>query len=251
MALTAVTGFFDGVHAGHRLVLETLADTAARRGGGSLVVTFWPHPRVALGGGQGLKLLTSADERTALIRECIPGAAVEVLDFDRAFASLTAEEYVRDVLMGRYGVDGLVLGYDTRFGRDLPDPAAVGSICDRLGVEWCCCDVVKVGDRPVSSTLVRHALEDDGDVALAAGMLGRPYSVGGVCDGAGLFLPSDPFKVVPAPGSYLAVSGEMEVVADVGPDLSVALRPLKGQGHSLNLPRGGIEVSFLQRAGNL
>ena len=116
--MIATTGFFDGVHLGHRLVIERLVSLARERGDESLVVTFWPHPRAVLqDGARELRLLNSLEEKKELLRN-LGVDRVEVLDFTRSFAALTAEQYLRDILRDRFGVTTLLMGYDNRLGSD-------------------------------------------------------------------------------------------------------------------------------------
>ncbi len=113
--VVASTGFFDGVHSGHQAVIRTLLERASECGGQSLVISFWPHPRVILqNGAKDLRLLTSIDEK----KELLYGMGVdrvEVLPFTREFASLDAEDYLK-MLREKFGVTSIVLGYDNRFG---------------------------------------------------------------------------------------------------------------------------------------
>ena len=119
--MIATTGFFDGVHTGHRLVIERLVSLARERGDESLVVTFWPHPRAVLqDGARELRLLTTLEERKAMLA-ALGVDRVEVLDFTRAFASLTAEQYLRDILRTRLGVTTLLV--DRCLRRPLPRQA--------------------------------------------------------------------------------------------------------------------------------
>ena len=134
MAVIA-TGFFDGVHLGHRRVVEALVSFARRTGGEAVVVTFAQHPRAVLQqDARSLRLLTSAEEKEAMLYE-LGVDRVETLPFDRAFARLTASEYIYDVLIGRFDADGLVLGYDNRFGSDRLPPDRIAPIAESLGLE--------------------------------------------------------------------------------------------------------------------
>jgi TrmH family RNA methyltransferase len=134
MAVIA-TGFFDGVHLGHRRVVEALVSFARRTGGEAVVVTFAQHPRAVLQqDARSLRLLTSAEEKEAMLYE-LGVDRVETLPFDRAFARLTASEYIYDVLIGRFDADGLVLGYDNRFGSDRLTPDRIAPIAESLGLE--------------------------------------------------------------------------------------------------------------------
>ena len=133
--MIATTGFFDGVHTGHRLVIERLVSLAHARGDESLIVTFWPHPRAVLqDGARELRLLTSLEEKKGLL-ESLGVDRIEVLDFTRAFASLTAEQYLRDVLRDRFGVTTLLMGYDNRLGSDRLTASSLTPLAQSIGIE--------------------------------------------------------------------------------------------------------------------
>lgn len=203
VAVAATTGFFDGVHIGHRQVLSELVS----RGEESLVVTFWPHPRTVLQqDARELRLLTSLSEKEELIRAC-GVSRVEVLHFSRSFASLTAAEYLR-LLRDRYGVSTLVVGYDNRLGSDHVSASGVASLASSMDMS--CVVVPALGT--VSSTKIRTLLEE-GDVVAAASMLGRNYSLSGVVVpgnrlGRTIGFPTanmglcEPLKLVPGNGVY-------------------------------------------------
>ena len=109
------TGFFDGVHLGHRQVLETVVSSARERGEEAIVVTFWPHPRTVLQqDARDFRLLSSLEEKKALLH-AVGIDRVEVLPFTREFAALKAEEYLR-LLRDRFGATLIVMGYDNRIG---------------------------------------------------------------------------------------------------------------------------------------
>ena len=111
------TGFFDGVHLGHRYVLETVVSLARERAEEAVVVTFWPHPRTVLQqDARDFRLLTGLEEKKELLVSCGINR-VEVLPFTREFAALTAEQYLR-LLRDRYNASTVVMGYDNRIGSD-------------------------------------------------------------------------------------------------------------------------------------
>jgi riboflavin kinase/FMN adenylyltransferase len=177
MAVVA-TGFFDGVHPGHRLVIETLLSEARARGEQSLVVTFWPHPRAVLqSGADSLRYLTSRAERVEMLK-ALGVDAVETIPFSREFAALSAEQYLR-MLCRDYQCSALVLGYDTRFGVEQAGPEKIAALAAGMGLDAVITPPVCVDGAPVSSTRIRTALEA-GDVALATRLLGRPYRLHGV-----------------------------------------------------------------------
>ena len=133
MAVVA-TGFFDGVHLGHRQVIRTLVSSARERGEEAIVVTFAPHPRAVLQqDAHSLRLLNSPQEKEALLRG-LGVDRVETVRFDRAFARMTAAEYLRDVLIDRFGATALVLGFDNRLGSDRLTPDAIAPIAESLGL---------------------------------------------------------------------------------------------------------------------
>ena len=112
------TGFFDGVHLGHRHVLETVVSSARERGEEAVVVTFWPHPRTVLQqDARDFRLLSSMEEKKELLHACGIDR-VEVLPFDRSFAAMTAAEYLA-LLRDRFGATLVVMGYDNRIGSDM------------------------------------------------------------------------------------------------------------------------------------
>ena len=207
--MIATTGFFDGVHLGHRLVIERLVSLARERGDESLVVTFWPHPRAVLqDGARELRLLNTLEEKKALLAG-LGVSRVEVLDFSRAFASLTAEEYLRTILRDRFGVTTLLVGYDNRLGSDRLTAGALAPIAAELGMEL----IELQPYQSISSTKIRKALED-GDISTTTSMLGYGYSLRGVVVagnrlGRTIGFPTanmklyEPLKLVPGRGVYV------------------------------------------------
>ena len=164
----AVTvGSYDGVHSGHLKLLRTVTAAARGQGGESIVFTFEPHPRITLGKADGLRLLTTLDEKTALLEE-LGVDNVIVIPFDRAFSALSGEECADDYLSGKGGAETRVAGYNHRFGHDRID-------CDTLAASGRL-RVVKVGPCRVdgvhvSSTVIRRLL-DEGKTAEAELLLG-------------------------------------------------------------------------------
>ena len=218
MAVVA-TGFFDGVHLGHRQVIRTLVSSARERGEEAIVVTFAPHPRAVLQqDAHSLRLLNSPQEKEALLRG-LGVDRVETLRFDRDFARLTAAEYIRTVLAGRFGATALVLGFDNRLGSDRLTPDAIAPIAESLGLEVIVVPAATQQAEVVSSTKIRKALEE-GRVEEAEAMLGYAYGLRGAVVsgkrlGRTLGFPTanlrlyDPLKLVPARGVYLT---EVEVL---------------------------------------
>ncbi|MBE6218127.1 MAG: riboflavin biosynthesis protein RibF [Bacteroidales bacterium] len=211
--MVVATGFFDGVHVGHRHVIQQLTAAAAERGDESMVITFWPHPRNVLQKeARSLRLLTTLQEKKAILRD-LGVDHVEVLEFSRDFSAMTTEEYLR-MLMDRYDARAILLGYDNRIGSDASDSDQVAVTAVNLGLEVIRTEMVPSEQGyAVSSTKIRNMLME-GDVATAASMLGRNYTLHGVVVagnriGRTIGFPTanmqlyEPLKLVPGNGVYL------------------------------------------------
>ena len=177
MAVIA-TGFFDGVHPGHGLVIDTLLLEARRRGEQSMIVTFWPHPRAVLqSGADSLRYLTSRSERDRILRS-LGVDEVQTVPFTRSFAARSAREYL-EMIARDFQCSCLVLGYDTRFGADQAGPSEIAAIAHEMGMGAVITPPVVIGGSPVSSSRIRAAI-GFGDVVMASQLLGRPYRLYGV-----------------------------------------------------------------------
>ena len=239
--MVVATGFFDGVHLGHRIVLEQLVKAAAVRGDESMVITFWPHPRNVLQQeARSLRLLTTLEEKRALIRS-LGVDHVEVLPFTKDFSRMTTEAYLRDIVCGQFGARTILLGYDNRMGADSLDSDTVARVAADLGLE-----VIRTGMLPgenglaVSSTKIRELISA-GDIEGAQRMLGYPYSIKGVVVegnrvGRSIGFPTanlqlyEPLKLVPGNGVYLVdvrtLGGSFAGMCNIG------IRPTLGEGKS-------------------
>lgn len=239
------TGFFDGVHLGHRHVLETVVSSARERGEEAVVVTFWPHPRTVLQqDARDFRLLSSLEEKKALLlRSGID--RVEVIPFTRTFAALTAAEYL-SLLRDRFGASVVVMGYDNRIGSDrktaaslapgvvTPEIVPAGAIA--AGSTAVTPDNVPAG--AISSTRIRKLLEE-GKVEDACQMLGYRYGLYGVVVagnrvGRTIGFPTanmqlyEPLKLVPENGVYAV---EVDVLGRQYRGMcNIGLRPTVGGG---------------------
>ena len=118
--MVVATGFFDGVHTGHRHVITQLVEAAAARGDESMVVTFWPHPRNVLQKeARTLRLLTTLAEKKQMLLD-LGVDKVEVLDFTKDFSQMTTQEYLL-MLKDKFGAKTVLIGYDNRMGSDAKD----------------------------------------------------------------------------------------------------------------------------------
>ena len=255
------TGFFDGVHLGHRHVLETVVSSARERGEEAIVVTFWPHPRTVLQqDAREFRLLTSIEEKKERLLACGIDR-VEVLPFTREFAALKADEYLR-LLRERYGATLVVMGYDNRIGSDRLTAADLSGMDTQVPVlvsgplfgGRCPKEVAEenyfsgrcpknqfssAGENPmgvnsfISSTQIRKALEA-GDIGLANEMLGYNYGLYGVVVagnrmGRTIGFPTanmqlyEPLKLVPCNGVYAV---DVEVLGNTYRGMcNIGLRP--------------------------
>lgn len=207
-------GTFDGVHAGHRVLVNKVISEAKERKARSVIVTFDPHPREIINpGSSGINLLTTLKERCGLLAEMGIDEMV-VIPFDRDFSLLSSHEFVRDIIWKKIGVSRFIIGYDHQFGKDREGSiGTVKKLGEELGFDAYIVSKHEVGDKAVSSTKIRNALEEKGDVEEAAILLERYYLLSGtVVHGnkqgnkigfpTANLLPSHPRKIVPKNGVY-------------------------------------------------
>ena len=238
--MVVATGFFDGVHTGHRHVITQLVEAAAARGDESMVVTFWPHPRNVLQKeARSLRLLTTLAEKKQMLLE-MGVDRVEVLDFTKDFSRMTTQEYLL-MLKEKFGAKTILVGYDNRMGCDAKDADQVMETAARVGMEAIRTQMIPSEQGyAVSSTKIRQKLEE-GDVQAASAMLGYDYSLLGVVVagnriGRTLGFPTanmqlyEPLKLVPGNGVYFVR------VHTLGQDwygmCNVGCRPTVGQGNT-------------------
>jgi riboflavin kinase / FMN adenylyltransferase len=174
----ATVGMFDGVHRGHRVLLDRVAAEAAARGVPPAAVTFDRHPLAVLRPGSEPPLLTTLDRKVELLGEA-GMEVVLVLEFTRELSEVTAEAFAAEVLFDRLAARAVVVGENFRFGHKAAgDPALLAELGRPRGVEVVAVGLHADGDQVVSSTRVRGELAA-GDVAAAAASLGRPHAVEG------------------------------------------------------------------------
>ncbi|MGM0506131.1 MAG: bifunctional riboflavin kinase/FAD synthetase [Bacteroidota bacterium] len=173
-------GTFDGVHRGHRVLIDQLCERSAELDARSVVVTFDPHPREIIHpNDDGIRLLTTLSERYELLRE-IGVDEMIVIPFDRDFSLLSSETFLRSYIWDKIGVREFVIGYDHQFGKDRKGTiSTVKRVSRELGFSVRIVSRQDVGSQAVSSTRIREALRDSGDVSLASRLLDRPYRLHG------------------------------------------------------------------------
>lgn len=211
---TIVTlGTFDGMHIGHQAILNKLKLQKKIYGYETLVLTFFPHPRMVLKTDHQISLLNTIDERIKLIDHFGIDHLV-VQEFTQDFANLSAEEFVKTVLVDQFNIGKIIIGYDHRFGKnrsaDIHDLIEFGTKY-HFDVEQISAE--ELNDVSVSSTKIRNAL-NAGNVALAITYLGYPYMVSGkVVSGKQLgrtigyptanIQVAEDYKLIPAIGVYV------------------------------------------------
>lgn len=212
-------GSFDGVHLGHRRILEQVRSLAVSHEGESVVITFDPHPRTVLKpDDDGFKLLSNTDEKIELLAQAGVDNVV-VVPFSLDFAQQHARQYVEDFLIKRFAPRFIVIGYDHRFGAGREGNIAFLKQFEKsAGFEVIEIPAQEVDEIAISSTKIRKALENT-DLQLANRLLGHPYSftgkvVVGNKIGRTLGFPTanieiaDPYKLVLPEGIYAARVGE-------------------------------------------
>jgi len=206
-------GTFDGVHFGHRKIVSRLVETAGATGGETVILTFFPHPRLIIDPeNQDLKMINTITEKAAIL-ESLGVDHLIITPFTRDFSNLSPAEYISEVLVDTIGVKHIIVGYDHRFGKDrkgcMEDLINAGK---QQGFEVEEIPEQDIHDVAVSSTQIRKALLS-GDVALAATYLGYHFSLKGrVIKGdkigrtigfptANIFV-EESYKLIPADGIY-------------------------------------------------
>ncbi len=204
-------GTFDGVHVGHTKIIERLLNSSSVDEQ-SLILTFFPHPRMVLQKESDIKLLNTIEERIQLLEK----AGLQNLiihPFDQAFSRLTAEEFVKDILVDIFNIKKIIIGHDHRFGRNrtanIDDLIRFGK---EYGFEVEQISAQEIDEVSISSTKIRNALVE-GKIALANEYLGYNYFFSGTVIhgkklGRTIGFPTanlkieEPYKLIPAIGVY-------------------------------------------------
>ncbi|MEQ8302650.1 MAG: bifunctional riboflavin kinase/FAD synthetase [Cyclobacteriaceae bacterium] len=173
------SGTFDGVHVGHQRILDRVKEMAAKNNGETVVITFWPHPRLVLyPDDNSLKVLNTFEEKASLLKEQGIHHLLRI-PFTKAFSELSSQEFIENILVKAIGTKKLVIGYDHRFGKNREgsfdqlklNAPQYGFEVEEISRQ----DVDSIG---VSSTKIRKALLV-GDIETATHFLGKPYSLTG------------------------------------------------------------------------
>ena len=237
--VVAATGFFDGVHKGHKKVLSLLCNIAAQEGKKSAVITFWPHPRNVLQQqAYSLRLLTSIEEKKQLVKALGVNKFITI-PFGKEFSRNTTREFLKNYLKDKYGVSTLIIGYDHRFGCDKVSHEEMIEMAREIGIR-----IVEVSefiqdDNVISSTKIRNLLQE-GKIERANDFLGYRYGLKGVVVsgqkvGRTIGFPTanmqlyEPLKLIPADGVY---SVFVEVLGKVHIGIcNIGTRPTVGESN--------------------
>ena len=214
---TIVTlGTFDGVHIGHQKIIEKLLQNAKEYNCESLILTFFPHPRMVLQEGSDIKLLNTIDEKSVLLDKLGLDNLI-IHPFDKEFSQLSAEEFVKKILVDTFNIQKIIIGYDHRFGRNrtanIDDLILYG---EKFGFEVEQISAQEINEVSISSTKIRNAILD-GNMVLANEYLGYNYNLSGIVSQgkqlgrtigfptANIKIPEE-YKLIPKNGVYIVKS---------------------------------------------
>ena len=258
-------GTFDGVHVGHQKIIQKLIQNASDYNCESLILTFFPHPRMVLQEGSDIKLLNTIDEKTILLKKMGLDNLI-IHPFDKEFSRLTAEEFVKTILVDALHIQKIIIGYDHRFGRNrlanIDDLILYGK---QYNFEVEQISAQEIDDVSISSTKIRNAILD-GNIALANEYLGYKYVINGmVINGSQLgrtigfptanLKIEEEYKLIPKNGVYIVKStiNQKTVfgVMNIGTNPTVNGEELSIEVHFIDfdadLYNSKIEISVLER----
>ncbi len=216
------SGTFDGVHLGHQKILGRLKELAERKQGETVLLTYWPHPRLILQPeDNNLRLLTTLTEKVKLLEELGVDHLI-ILPFTKELSQMSSEEFIREILVEKIQTKTLVIGYDHKFGKNREGSFEyLQSHSHLFGFDMEEISRQDVDDLAVSSTKIRTALAQ-GDISTASKYLGRPYFLSGQVVkgqqiGRSIGFPTanihvvDNYKLLPRDGAY-AVYAEVRKI---------------------------------------
>lgn len=244
-------GTFDGVHFGHQKIIKRLCELAKNSEGESVLLTFFPHPRMIIDPeNQELKMINTIEEKAQILASLGVDHLI-ITPFTRDFSNLSANDYIKNILVDAIGTKKIIIGYDHRFGKDrLGNISTLVENASNYGYQVEEIPEQDINDVAVSSTKIRKALLD-GDVALANSYLGYAFSIyGPVIKGdkigrtigfptANIFVP-ETYKLIPRDGIY-AVTVEMG--EDKNPEVYRGMAYI-GQRPTINGMTRNIEVNI-------
>ena len=208
----ATIGSFDGIHIGHKKILQTLTKIAKKNNGKSILITFWPHPRYVLKKNNDFKLLTSLDEKIKLF-EKNKIDILYIVDFSLKFSKFSANKFIENILLEKLKINCLLIGYNNNFGRNREGNIRyLEENKKKFDIDIISIPKQSVDKISISSTKIREYL-NNGKINSANRLLGRKYSINGkVVRGNGIgrkinFPPAnieidEPKKLLPKSGVY-------------------------------------------------
>jgi riboflavin kinase/FMN adenylyltransferase len=246
-------GTFDGVHIGHQKIIQNLIQNASGSNCESLILTFFPHPRMVLQENSEIKLLNTIGEKSTLLDKLGIDNLI-IHPFDKVFSMLTAEEFVKNILVDALNIQKIIIGYDHRFGRNrlanIDDLIFYGA---QFGFEVEQISAQEIDSVSISSTKIRNAIIE-GNISLANDYLGYNYVLNGtVIKGkqlgrtigfptANLKIEED-YKLIPKNGVYIVKSNiNQKTVFGI---MNIGINP------TVNGDTLSIEVHFIDFDGDL
>jgi riboflavin kinase / FMN adenylyltransferase len=249
-------GTFDGVHLGHQYIFEQLINEAKKHGGESVLITFWPHPRMVVKKAENnISMINTIEEKIELIEKQGIDHFI-ILPFTKEFSQLSSKEFIDKYLYQLIGIKGLIVGYDHKFGKDRQGNFEELKLCaDKYGFRIKKIDALSVNNENISSTKIRNALLQ-GEIEKANEYLSRKFTLPGhVTNGRKIgrdlgfptanIQPNSQYKLIPRDGVY-AVKVEVETKIFNGM-LNIGTRPTFNDG-AINK---SIEVHIIDFNGNL
>lgn len=246
-------GTFDGVHIGHKKILERIILNAKELNCESVVITFFPHPRMVLQDNSVVQLLNTVDEKTMLLEKTGIDNLI-IHPFNQEFSRLTAEEFVKEILVNQLNIQKIIIGYDHRFGRNrtanINDLIVFG---EEYGFEVDQISAQEINDNAVSSTKIRNAILE-GNITLANDYLGYNYFFSGIIVkgkqlGRTIGFPTanikinEDYKLIPKNGVYIVKSNYNKRI--IYGMMNIGTRPtVDGQNQT-------IEVNFFDFNGDI
>jgi len=246
------SGTFDGVHIGHQKILARLKNIAESTNGETVLITYWPHPRLVLGNDNSIKLITAFEEKIKLLRRFGLNHLI-IIEFTKEFAKTTSSDFIKNILVDKIGTKTLVIGYDHRFGHNREgsfealsaNESAYGFTVEEIPQQ-------EIHHIAVSSTKIRNHLSQ-GEIHISNEYLGYPHCLHGKVVkgnqlGRELGFPTANIKVhselklIPSVGSY-AVKVELGGNVFDGM-LNIGTRPTITNNKNGNLNPQTIEVNI-------
>ena len=171
-------GTFDGIHLGHQEILEKLFERSRFHKGRSFLITFHPHPRKVITKADGLKILSTPEEKV-LILEKMGLENLFIINFTKEFSQQSPIEFFKNFIISKIGLKEIVIGHDHKFGKGREGTSdTLKTLGKEFNFEISMVDEYKLGDETISSTKLRHAIMD-GDIKRANSFLGREYTFSG------------------------------------------------------------------------